>query len=43
MFEPYTAPDELIEEIRRDSTRKVVYVTVERPSPPEAGPRAYTL
>lgn len=38
MFEPYTVPDEIVEEIRRDSARKVVYVAVEKPSPPEPGP-----
>lgn len=38
VFEPYSTPDEFVEEIRRDDARKVVHVAVEKPSPPEPGP-----
>jgi DEAD/DEAH box helicase domain-containing protein len=38
VFEPYSTPDEFIEEIGRDGARKLVHVAVEKPSPPEPGP-----
>jgi len=37
-FEEYRGGDELIEELARDRERRLVYVAVERPSPPEPGP-----
>lgn len=37
-MEDYRGGDEFLEELRKDPARKLVYVAVERPSPPEPGP-----
>lgn len=37
-MEGYRGDNEFLEELRRDSARKLIYVAVEHPSPPEPGP-----